>query len=127
MLALSRAMLCVTALLSACSWSAIVDPPLDPSQALVDVNAALNEIGTLPIDEPERVVAWARAYDRFERDLEPQLRDRVGPVDVARAEYAFGKVLDVVQNGRDPQSAIDGLQRAMSDLMDGLAPAVAAR
>lgn len=111
--------------LAGCTLSS--PPPVDPVATVADVELALDElVERFATGDPLAADAWAAAHARFEADLEPLLRERVDAVDVARTEYAFGRVRRAVADGDDPREAVQALVHRLQDQV-GAPRSVAAR
>jgi hypothetical protein len=101
------------------------DVPLD--QVALDVLATLD----LALDRASRgdggaTEDCARAYQRFEAELEPHLRASVPAADVLAIEYAFSRVRQALSEGR---SAVPEVQQLAERLTaaTGLPQAIAYR
>jgi hypothetical protein len=95
------------------SAAPVVEVP--PEVATTEVLAALDQALTRIRDhDPDAASAVRQAYDRFQRDLEPGLRARLGPSDVLALEYEFARVAAAAD---DPSAA----ERAVSSLKAELA------
>lgn len=95
-------------------------PPPDPRPALGQVTLALDDLlARAHAGDPAAAEAWSAAHARFEEAIEPALRAKLDPVEVARTEYAFGQVRRRLADGRDPEDAVDALVRRLDDQVTG--------
>ena len=102
--------------------------PIDPGPALSDVQQSLSSlVERFGAGDPAASKAWGTAHGRFEADLEPFLRERLDPVEVARTEYAFGRINRMVSKGQDPRSAVQELVHRLDAQVRGRQSVVAAR
>lgn len=105
----------LTMLLLACATGPQVpDPPLD--ETVLDVLATLD----LALDRAERgdtlaTEDCAKAYQRFESDLEPWLRARVPAADVLAIEYAFSRVGKALSEGRPATAEVKQLAERLTE------------
>lgn len=85
------AWLLVAALLGACAGrTGPIQPPIDPHAVAAEVVDGVVRAAAPDAEFAEQ--DWRAAHARFERDLEPMLRERHGDRAVAELEYGFGLV-----------------------------------
>ena len=101
-----------------CSCAAMsnpVSPPVEPMNAAATIRQELSEAteraGT---NRAEADQAWARAYDVFESQIEPQIRQRCGRRTTTEIEYAFGTVRAVLDNNAEAAEAVETIHDSMS-------------
>ena len=80
------------------------------TSAVLDVLASLDEATErASAGDPAAAEAWERAQDRFEDEVEPILRRRHSPADVARIEYQFARIGAALQKGESPELVVEAL------------------
>lgn len=85
-------------------------PELPLDQAALEVLATLDlAVDRATRGDPDASEDCRRAYQRFEQDLEPQLRKQVSPEDVLAIEYAFSRVGAALTEGRSAGAEIEAL------------------
>ena len=93
-------------------------PPIAPVDAAlavkVDLSMAAENAG---IDEVVAAQSWARAYDMFELQIEPEIRQVCGRRTAAEIEYAFGSVRAALADPDATTDAIDRVQASIEECM----------
>jgi hypothetical protein len=97
----------------------------DPVTALERVRATIHEAGRNDLsgnNEPARV-AWRRAHDEWEAVVEPELRRRVSPSEVAEIELRFGLFRAAIERtGSTGRVEAIALEEALESLVPTLTP-----
>jgi len=93
-------------------------PPVAPVDAAIAVKVDLSmAVENAGVDEAVAQQSWARAYDMFELQIEPEIRQQCGRRRAAEIEYAFGTVRASLQEQADTQRAVEQLQVAIDSCM----------
>ncbi|MBX2799364.1 MAG: hypothetical protein KTR31_16940 [Myxococcales bacterium] len=92
--------------LSACeAFEEPEGPP--PEVAAVEVIKALDDAARLASEEDQAAFeAWSRAFDRFEKAVEPALRERVSPEEVVATEHRFAVIHAALGGQGDPTAEV---------------------